>query len=119
MIFLGGARQIGKTTKAIEWLKGDKHRTLLVHSRHYAEDLKRHNPEVAPQIFEFENYKSVKKGFWPQSREIAIDNIDIIISRWFNVPVKFVTFTGSVDFTDAYCNTTKCKYDEADDHRFG
>ena len=117
MIFLGGARQIGKTTKMIKWLEGDKHRTLLVHNRHYAEDLKRQHPQVATQIFEFDNFRVNKKGFWPQSREIAIDNIDIILQRWFNAPVKYVTFTGGVDFTDAYLDNTVREYNEEDDPR--
>jgi len=117
MMFLGGARQTGKTYKMVKWLEGDKYRSLLVHNKRYATQLKNSYPEVATQIFSFEEFRVLKKGFWPRTREIAIDNIDIIIQQWFKAPVKYLTFTGGVDFTDAYLENIRRDYKEEEDPR--
>lgn len=118
MIFFGGARQIGKTTKMIDWLKSNKHRTLLVHHLSYANDLKRQYPEVAPQIDTFWHYVNAKGGYWPRTKEIAIDNIDIILAQMFKAPIKYVTFTGSVHFRDSFGKESRKLYEESEDERY-
>lgn len=102
----------------IEWLREDKHRTLLVHNKAYATDLKGRYEDVATQIDSFDNFLKNKKGFWPRTKEIAVDNIDIILQSWFNAPVQYVTFTGSVDFKDSFDNEYICNYEEQKDPRF-
>lgn len=97
MLFLGGARRTGKTTELVKWAEGDKHRTILVHNMPYAKQLRLQYPDIATQIDSLDNFKNNKKGFLPKTKEIAIDNIDVIIQQWFNAPVTHVTFTGGVD----------------------
>jgi len=91
MLFLGGARQSGKTTELIRWLAQDEKRGLLTFSQQRKKQLQEQWPEVEKQIFAYDEK-------W-QADNVAIDDVEFILQKMFKGKVEKVSFSGHVMLT--------------------
>lgn len=85
-------RQMGKTVMLLEWLEGDPKRAMIVHSYQESDRLKRENPHLADQIFNFHSALDGRlrgRGF----NELAIDNLDLILPWLLGCKIGPITTT--------------------------
>lgn len=107
MNIIHSPRGAGKTTKAIEWLKEDLDKRVLITYSHNEENrLKQIYPECAHRIVDWESYlRSIKQGGSSFSRienpRLMIDNADLFIQKIFDWHVTDLTFTkDEIDLRD-------------------
>ena len=85
-------RQTGKTTELIEnWLKKDKKRALITFDGEEEKRLKRLFPDLINQIFSWDTY--IKKMWRYDIKEVVIDNADMILQSYVNIPIRIVSIT--------------------------
>lgn len=92
-------RGSGKTTRAIEWLKKDLEKRVLITYSHEEENRLKHlYPECSHRIVDWRSYMdSMKSGGSSFSRiqnpRLMIDNADMFIQKIFDWNVTDLTFT--------------------------
>ena len=74
-------RQMGKTTRMIEWLGASEKRLLITFSFAEAKRLKVFHPELAERIIDWNSYKADKKVFPSSIEECGIDNADLVLMQ--------------------------------------
>jgi len=85
-------RSGGKTTRAIEWLRQNEKRLLLVFSNEEENRLKIAYPDVKNQIVDWDSYMEAKtRGQYFE--ECSIDNIDLILQKLVREPIKRISIT--------------------------
>jgi len=90
-------RGSGKTTRAIEWLKVDpEKRVLLTYSHDEENRLKRLYPELAHRIVDWESYlRSMKQGGSSfsriENRRVMVDNADYVLQKMLDWNITDVT----------------------------
>lgn len=74
----------------------------------YAKDLRHQYPELETQIASFDSFRNnLKDKGTVLTAELAIDNVDIILQRYFSLPIKRVTFTGELDWLGRFDKKTE------------
>jgi len=79
-------RQSGKTTRMIEWLKGNSNRILLTYNEAEAIRLRRENKDLVSQFMSWGDYMSKQKQL-SRDHEVSIDNMECIIRIMVNHPI--------------------------------
>ena len=99
MLVVTGNRGSGKTTKALDWLRQDPLRRLIVHSAQEAQRLRRLGsasgvpPELSTRISALQD--TVVLG---RDVVLGIDNLDLVLpTLLYSRPVEFVTVTGTTE----------------------
>ena len=89
-----GRRQTGKTTKALDWLRDDEHRVLLVASQEAAASVSRQLSPEAKQRVHVVNGQMWAQGM-PTGTEIGIDDLHLLLNRLLGLhfPITLVTAT--------------------------
>jgi hypothetical protein len=86
-------RGSGKTTRLIEWLRGDPKRVLITISHEHEKDLRQLYPELGMQIVGWESYRRKYRG--GHITEVAIDNADIILQKMIPEKIAIVTISSN------------------------
>lgn len=101
VLAITGGRRGGKTYELMQWLKQDEnHRQVIVHSLEYAKhlreeyDIKEERLSNPQKIVSWHSIMNGTNRGHPQ-REVAVDNVDFLISEVLHSPVELVTFTGA------------------------
>lgn len=84
-------RQMGKTTRMIEWLRKDTKRVLITFSHDEENRLKRLYPDLSNRILDWESYLSRYTRGMDIDQVVAIDNADIILQRMVDRPIEIIT----------------------------
>lgn len=92
MKIVHAGRGLGKTTFMIEWLKQEPNRILLTFSHAEENRLKRLYPELATRIVDWRSYQR-RYMHGNGLKEIAIDNVDLVLEEQFRQRISQVTFT--------------------------
>ncbi len=83
-------RRAGKSTYMIHWVSQDKGRTLLVHNHQEAKRLRKEFPFLAKQIITWDGRKQM---VGTKTKEVGIDNADMILQDYVGKPISIITTT--------------------------
>lgn len=83
----------GKTTRLIEWLRGDDKRIMITFSHEEENRLKRLYPELSNRILDWESYQKAYQPHMSKFEECGIDNVDIILRQRLHHPLSVISIT--------------------------
>jgi hypothetical protein len=103
--FLIDGRGSGKSHAALMWMRGAGNRRLVVADSLQVDNLRRMEDEYASRKGVSKTYlqdmiipyASIRNGrYMPQTAELGVDNLDMLLRQIFGADVGFVTATGSL-----------------------